>query len=91
MSASSRPSVDQLKRAIKLSEQIQALEAELAAILGKAGASAPASNPKAAKAARKERKKPVISEEGKARIAAAQRARWARQKKAAKTAAKAAS
>lgn len=88
MSASSRPSVDQLKRAIKISEQIQSLEAELAAILNKTGASVPI---RKGKAAGSTRKKPVISEEGKARIAAAQRARWARQKKAAKAAAKAAS
>ena len=84
MSATSRPSVDQLKRAITISEQIQALEAELASILGNTGAARPGRKPKAASADTPVRKKRVISPEGKARIAAAQRARWAKQKRAAK-------
>jgi hypothetical protein len=87
MSATSRPSVDQLKRAIKLSEKIQKLEAQLAAILGTSAA------PTAVRAyVRKGKsskgtpggKKRVISPEGKERIAAAQRLRWAKLKKAKK-------
>lgn len=86
MPSTSRPSVDQLKQAIKLSEQIQKLEAELAAILGNSGAvkTVRAYVRKDKSAAASTRKKRVISPEGKERIAAAQRARWAKQKKAKK-------
>lgn len=87
MSATSRPSVDQLKRALKLSEQIQKLEAELAAILGNTSVArtvrAYTRKKKSATDAPARRKR-IISPEGKERIAAAQRARWAKLKKAKK-------
>ena len=76
MSTSSRPSVDQLKRALQVSEQIQKLEAELASILG--------SSPKAAKGPKGKpgrKKKVQISPEGLANIIAAQKRRWAKVKK----------
>lgn len=75
------PSIDQLKRAISISEQIQALEAELASILGGIGESsaraavkavASSSSVKAAKGKR------TLSPEARARIVAAQKARWAK-------------
>ena len=94
MSNTSRHSVEQLKQALTISEKIQQLEAQLAAILGSPGApkvkraynkktKPAAAKPAAAKsaAATPARKKRVISEEGKKRIAAAQRARWAKLKK----------
>jgi hypothetical protein len=68
-------SVAQLKRAVALKEQIESLEQELAAVLGTAPA------PKATVAAAGSRPRPLISAAGRARIAAAQRARWAKQKK----------
>jgi len=76
---STTPSIDQLKRAITISEQIQKLEAELASILG---SSAPvSSSPKVSAAAAKPgRRKRGLSAEGRARIAAAQKARWAKAK-----------
>ena len=82
-------SVDQLKRALKISEQIQNLEAELASILGTSSGAARvkrAYNKKTTAAApgKKKRKKTVISPEGKERIAAAQRLRWAKLRKAKK-------
>ncbi|EDY16207.1 conserved hypothetical protein [Chthoniobacter flavus Ellin428] len=78
---STTPSIDQLKRAITISEQIQKLEAELASILGSS-----AHVPSAAKvsvsaaAAKPGRRKRGLSAEGRARIAAAQKARWAKAK-----------
>lgn len=78
MPNSSRPSVDQLKRAIQISEQIQKLEAELASILGSPSKPASATKTKA-KAGKK--KKAKISAEGLANIIAAQKKRWAKVKK----------
>jgi hypothetical protein len=76
---STTPSIDQLKRAITISEQIQKLESELASILGSsAKASAPATV--AAVAGKRGRRKRGLSAEGRARIAAAQKARWAKVK-----------
>ena len=76
---STTPSIDQLKRAIAISEQIQKLEAELASVLGSsAKASAPAKV--AAVAVKPGRRKRGLSAEGRARIAAAQKARWAKTK-----------
>src|ERR1039457_6545621 len=60
----------QLRRAADLKEKIEALNTELASILG-----APASTPA------KARKKRGMSVAGRARVAAAQRARWAKIKK----------
>ncbi|MEP6672777.1 MAG: hypothetical protein ABJF10_26670 [Chthoniobacter sp.] len=78
-SMSTTPSIDQLKRAITISEQIQKLESELASILGASvKVSAPAKV--AAVAVKTGRKKRGLSAEGRARIAAAQKARWAKVK-----------
>jgi hypothetical protein len=78
---STTPSIDQLKRAIAVSEQIQKLESELASILGssaKVSAPAKVASVAAAKPAKKTRK--GLSAAGRARIAAAQKARWAKVK-----------
>ena len=83
---STTPSIDQLKRAITISEQIQSLEAELASILGaSAKVSAPAKV--AAAAVKTVKSKRGLSAEGRARIAAAQKARWAKAKGSTETAA----
>lgn len=75
-----RPTVEQLKRAIEIREQIDRLEKELAALLGGAAVSAAPAAPaeKRGKAGRP--KKRVLSPEARERIAAAQRERWRRQK-----------
>jgi len=71
------PSIEQLKKAITISEQIQKLEAELAALFGaNVNVSAPAKI--ATKVAKPGRKKRGLSAAGRARIAAAQKARWAK-------------
>lgn len=70
------PSLEQLKRAITISEQIDALQSQLAALLG-------GSSPAVAKAAApgKPRKgKRTVSPEARAKMAVAQRARWAKRK-----------
>ena len=75
----STPTISQLKHAIALSEQIEKLQAELASLLGgasKVPAFVTAAPP--VKATRKGRRR--MSAEAKAKIAAAQRIRWARQK-----------
>ncbi len=75
---STSPSVSQLKRALDIAEQIQKLEAELAGILGNREA-AVAVREKSEPAAKKVRKKRRnMSPEARERIAAAQRARWAK-------------
>ena len=66
------PSASQLRRAAALQEKIEALQQELAQILG--GSSAPAAAGKPAK------KKRTMSAAARKKIAAAQRARWAKQK-----------
>jgi hypothetical protein len=71
----SNVSVQQLKRAVVLREQIEKLEHELAGILGESSAPAAASNGTPG------RRK--MSASARAKIAAAQRARWAKQKKGA--------
>ena len=65
-----------LRRAADLQDKITAMQAELARLLGGAG-SAPA---KAGKAVKTGRRKPNISAAGRRRIAAAQKARWAKVK-----------
>ena len=71
-------SVDQLRRAIVIKEQIESLQKQLDSLFG---ASAPAAAPTVPK-------KRGMSAAGRARVAAAQRARWAKQKKAAAVSAK---
>lgn len=83
MATSSLPSVDQLTRALEITKQIERLQAELASILG--------GDSKAAKRLAKAdkvdgRKTRIMSPEAKEKIAAAQRLRWAKQKKADKKA-----
>ena len=76
------PTIAQLKKAIQIAEQIQQLEVELAATLGGSGASAAPKTAaaKAAPAGKKRRKRSKMSPEGRARIAAAQKLRWAKAK-----------
>ncbi len=74
------PTIQTLKRAVALAEQIENLQAELAGILGssKAGSSSVTVSPAKAKPGRK--KKGKLSAEGLANIRAAQQARWAKVK-----------
>jgi len=65
-------SAKQLRRAAEIKDKIEALEKELSTILGNSQAAAPAA-PAASSS-----KKRTISAAGRARIAAAARARWAR-------------
>ena len=87
--SNSTPTINQLKHAIAVSEQIEKLQAELASLFG---GSAKAAAPAKAAPAVKARKKGGMSAEGRARIVAAQKARWAKIKgqKAASAPAKAA-
>ena len=84
MSQISTPSIDRLKRAVEVAEQIEKLQSELASILGDKQAAAPAPVAKAPKAAKVVVSKPAgkgkrtMSPEARERIAAAQRARWAK-------------
>jgi hypothetical protein len=82
MFASKQPSVDQLKRAVAIAEQIKELENQLAGLLGNPAAVAPrvTGRVKAVKIS-DVKKKRTMSPEGRARIAAAQKERWAKQKK----------
>jgi hypothetical protein len=75
MARTATPSIHQLQRAIAITEQIQNLEAELASILG--GALSPGTVPSGPKSRKKRRK---MSAEAREKIAAAQRARWAKTK-----------
>lgn len=83
------PSVAQLTRALKLATDIETLEAELASLMGAAGpTNTQGNNPKEPKAAKRGRppgvpnkKKSGMSEEGRQRIAEAQKKRWAAKKK----------
>jgi hypothetical protein len=72
-------SAQQLRQAASIKDQLAKLENQLAKILG---ASTPATSPKPA------RKKGKMSEAGRARIVAAQKARWAKIKGTAKPARK---
>lgn len=87
MPTSNTPSVASLKRAIEIAEQIEKLQAQLASLVG--GAAPAASAPRVAvtgsapvKPAK--RGKRQLSPEARERIAAAQRARWAKSKGGAK-------
>lgn len=80
------PSLEELKRAIAISEQIESLKAELAAILSGAAPAVKARRgrkpaaPAVEGAAPARRKRRVLSAEARERIAEAQRRRWAAQK-----------
>lgn len=76
------PSVANLKRALKIAEQIEALEAELATLMSGSAASV-----KGVKGPKAPRAKRTMSPEAREKIAAAQKKRWAKQKKAEKKAA----
>lgn len=74
-----------LRRIIAIREQIESLEADLAKIAG-APSSAPAQQKAAASIEKPARKRRGLSAAGRARIAAAQKARWAKVKGIAKPA-----
>src|SRR6266436_6237061 len=82
------PSIDQLKRGVEIAEQIQRLEAELSAIF-KGQAPAPAQIASRVTVSPKRAEKRSLPPEGRAKIAAAQRARWAKIKGKGKPKAKA--
>jgi hypothetical protein len=73
----SNTSVEQLKRAIQLAEQIEKLQAELAQVISTLGGISPAGLAGPAAQPRRKRKMSAVARE---RIAAAQRARWAKQR-----------
>lgn len=79
MTTTSFPSVSQLKRALKVAEQLEALETELASIM--AGSEKGSSKTASAKVDGRKKKR-TMSPEAREKIAAAQRKRWAKQKKA---------
>ena len=70
------PTIDQLNRAVQIAEQIAVLESEMAALL--AGQTISTSLVKAAQPGPTIRKKRTMSPEGRARIAAGAKARWAK-------------
>jgi hypothetical protein len=82
MSNSRIPTLQQLKRGMAIAEQIGRLEAEMAAILGKlpAARSSTEATDASVSTAPKARKKGRLSAAARERIAAAQRARWAKLK-----------
>jgi len=80
------PTLIQLKEAVTIAEQIEELQAKLASLVG--GSGSVVSIPKAVSAAVSapvaKAGKRTMSPEARARIAAAQRARWAKSKSVAK-------
>jgi hypothetical protein len=76
------PTLIQLKEAVTIAEQIEALQAKLASLVG--GGGSVVSAPKAVSAPAAKPGKRTMSAEARARIAAAQRARWAKSKGVAK-------
>jgi hypothetical protein len=72
------PSAATLRRAIEISERIEKLEAELRAVLAGTSVSAVTAAPKAAAEAKPAKKRRKMSPEARARIVAAQKARWAK-------------
>jgi hypothetical protein len=77
--ASTTGNVDQLKRAIQLAEQIETLQTELNQLFEVLGDGGSEASPAAASAGTP-RKRRKMSKAARERIAAAQRARWAKQK-----------
>jgi len=77
------PTLAELKRSINISEQIESLQAELASVFsGLSAAIAPASASAKSNVTKSPRKKGKMSAAGRARIIAAQKARWAKVKAA---------
>jgi len=76
------PTLPQLKQAVSIAEQIEKLQAQLASLVGGSGPAVSA--PKAASSPVIKAGKRTVSPEARARIAAAQRARWAKSKGTAK-------
>jgi hypothetical protein len=74
----SNTNVEQLKRAIQLAEQIETLQAELAQVISTLGGISPQLESPGLAAQPERRRK--MSAAGRKRIAAAQRARWAKQR-----------
>lgn len=72
------PTLDQLRKAIQISEKIEALQAELAGILGSAPDAVKKTGAKRGPKPGKHRR--TMSAEARARIAEAQKKRWAKQK-----------
>ena len=79
MSTSHIPSVGQLERAIALAKQIQDLKTELVSILG-GSSTAPAASAAQAPGRPGKRGRRKLSPEAREKLAAAVRARWAREK-----------
>jgi len=70
------PTLIQLKEAVTIAEQIEKLQATLAGLIG--GSASVTTAPKVASAPAAKAGKRTMSPEARARIAAAQRARWAK-------------
>ena len=82
--STSVPSLGQLVRAVKIAEQIQNLRAELSAALGRTQASGNHSvESKGATVPARKKRRHNLSPEARAKIAAAQKARWKKHRKAA--------
>ena len=77
--SSNTPSLAQLTRAIQIAEQIERLESELSSLLRDTGSTQVSPTPRSS-AAGKGGKRRTMSPEARERIAAAQRARWAKTK-----------
>lgn len=73
------PSVSQLKQALKIAEKIEAMEAELASILGESTNETPKAKKGPGRPPKKAKRE--MSPEAREKIAAAQRKRWAKQKR----------
>lgn len=76
------PSAAQLKRAARIAEKLEKLEKELAGILGQTRSHSKADN--AAQPGKARKKRRTMSPEAREKIAAAQRKRWAKSKRAKK-------
>lgn len=72
------PSIEALKKALALAEQIQKLETELAAIFQTTLPPPPSPRHPVSAERKARRKKRVVSAESRAKMAEVQRARWAK-------------
>lgn len=77
MPTTQTPSVETLKKALVIAEQIKKLESELAGILGDNATPQAVETPREMKPRKKKR---TVSAESRAKMAEAQRARWAKKK-----------